>query len=109
MRGAAAGNKGCGDVIFPVWRELLHGTVTRNSGCRGVMLSVGSGLLCGAVTGNKSCGDVMLSVWCELLRGTVTRNSGCRGVMLSVGSGLLRGTVIKKYSCDVFFTAGSGV
>ena len=41
----------------------------------------------GTVTGNRSCGDVMLSVWHELLRGIV----------------------IKKYSCDVFFTAGSGV
>ena len=43
------------------------------------------------------------------MRGTVMENSGCRGVMLSVGSGLLRGIVIKKYSCDAFFTVGSGV
>ena len=80
-------NKYFCQVLFVYRGFTMRGTAVGNSGCRGVMLSVGSGLLRGAVTGN----------------------SGCGGVMLSVGSGLLRGTVIKKYSCDVFFTAGSGV
>ena len=55
-------NKCFCQVLFVYRGFTIRGTVTRNSGCRGVMLSVGSGLLRGAVTGNCGCGGVILLV-----------------------------------------------
>ena len=40
----------------------MRGTVMENSGCRGVMLSVGSGLLRGTVMENSGFGGVILAV-----------------------------------------------